>query len=121
MALNPAETPAKAAAIPINGFFFNPKYNKPASGINTTYPASLAILLIIPKNTNTNGKNLSDTFNPTFFIRVDKSPDSSASPTPNITTNIVPRTPPPYDNQFFKRALSNIHLTFSVWNMFFIS
>ena len=121
LALNPADTPAKAAAIPISGFFFNPTYNIPASGINIIYPASVAILLIIPKNTKTTGKNLSETFNPTFLIKTDSRPDSSASPTPSITINIVPRTPPPYANQLFNNAFPKIHLKFSAANIFLIS
>ena len=36
LALNPAETPAKAAARPISGFFFNPAYKRPARGIKIT-------------------------------------------------------------------------------------
>ena len=36
LALNPADTPAKAAAIPIIGFFFNPAYKSPAKGIKIT-------------------------------------------------------------------------------------
>ena len=59
------------------------------------YPASVAILLIIPKKTKTTGKNLSDTTRPIFLIQVVKSPASSARATPNITIKIVPSTPPP--------------------------
>jgi len=64
---------------------------------------------MIPKNTKTIGSILSETFNPTFFINVDKSPDSSAKPTPSITTRIVPSTPPPYANQLVSNAFENIH------------
>ena len=88
---NPADTPAKAAASPAIGCRPAPAKTIAPNGITTTYPASDAILDIIPANTTTAVKNLGLTLLNSFFKEVLISPDHSATPTPSIATRTVPK------------------------------
>src|SRR5699024_9214245 len=90
LALNPADTPAKAAANPASGCLPIAANNRAPSGGNTTYPASEATLDIIPANTSTTVINLVviDRTNPSSNALTN--PERSPTPIHNIVTRTTP-------------------------------
>src|SRR5699024_1189683 len=90
LALNPADTPANAAANPASGCLPMAANIKAPRGGNTTYPASEATLDIIPANTRAIVMNLVGiaSTNPRKSALIN--PVRSATPIPSIVTNTTP-------------------------------
>src|SRR5699024_26379 len=89
-ALNPAETPANAAAKPANGWRPSAAKMTAPSGGKTTYPASEATLDITPANTRPRVINRfgTDKTNPRKTALIN--PDRSANPIPSMVTSTTP-------------------------------
>ena len=107
LALNPPDTPAKAAAIPANGCLPKLINTTAPKGIKTTYPASDAILDITPAKTTTRVINLLGVLLTSFVKQAPINPDPSATPTPIIATSTVPNGANPVK---FVTAEVNIYL-----------
>ena len=89
--------------------------------MRTTYPASEAMLEIMPAKTMTYGRSLSFTCRPARRIRTEKSPLPSVRPMPIIATRRMPTRPFAYASQFWTMALSNIQWTCSVSERFLMT
>ncbi len=83
----PPATPQKAAASPATGCLPAARYSAAASGGRITYPASLAIELLAPRNTITGVSRRAGVTNASCRISAENRPNFSASPMPSMDTN----------------------------------
>src|SRR5690625_3782540 len=117
-ALNPHDTPAKAAARPAKGCLPNPAKMTAPSGGKTTYPASEATLDMIPAKTNAAVMNDLgiDSTKPRKIALTN--PVLSAIPIPNMVTNTIPN-----GAKLMKLSVidKNIYCIPSLFNKFVIS
>jgi hypothetical protein len=85
----PAATPANAAATPASGFRPTLLNAAPPNGISTRYPASEAMLEMIPSSTMMNVSVLPGETPTSLRMSAAIRPAASASPTPIITTSMI--------------------------------
>lgn len=90
LALNPAATPAKTAAMPARGLRPAALYKTAATGGRTTYPASVPRLDMIPRKTIVGVSSRGGTTSMKALRAAPMNPTRSARPMPSMPTRTMP-------------------------------